>query len=397
MITYRASWILPIASPPIRDGWLTVENGRVREAGSGRPPAGGVDLGSVVLLPGLVNAHTHLELSWLRGRIPPAADGMTGWVRRMLAARRAATRDDPIGIAAGVAEARASGTALVGDVTNSLDPVPILRGAGLSAHVFYELLGFNATDPDRQAADAMQRAADLESERVRTSIAAHAPYSVSPALVRAIKREAEARRRVTSIHAGESAEELAFLRGGGGPWRVFLEGAGAWNDRWSVPRCGPIEYLDRLGVLDERTLVVHCVQLDEGELARVAARRATIVACPRSNAWIGVGAPPIDRFYASGARVVVGTDSLASVGDLNVFSELAALRSLAPSIPASRLLDSATRAGAEALGFAGELGTLEPGTRAEVIAVDVPAGISDVEEYLVSGIEPRRVRWLAAA
>jgi cytosine/adenosine deaminase-related metal-dependent hydrolase len=188
---------------------------------------------------------------------------------------------------------------------------------------------------------------------------------------------------------------MAFLRDGRGGWREILERFGTWDPAWSAPACGPIEYLDRVGALSDRTLLVHAVQLDATELSRAADRGATIVTCPRSNAWIGVGDPPIGRFYASGASVAVGTDSLASVGDLNVFMELAAMRRLAPSVPASRLLDSATRAGADALGFGGELGVLARGARADMIAVDVPDGIADVEEYLIGGIEPRQIRWLS--
>jgi len=118
------------------------------------------------------------------------------------------------------------------------------------------------------------------------------------------------------------------------------------------------------------------------------------VCCPRSNVWTGAGTPPVARFYASGVRVAVGTDSLASVDDLNVFAELAAMRRIAPGVPASHLLGSATRIGAEALGFGAELGTIEPGKRAELIAVRVPEGVADVEEYLVGGIESGDVRWL---
>jgi cytosine/adenosine deaminase-related metal-dependent hydrolase len=343
-------------------------------------------------MPGLVNAHTHLELSWLRGRVPPAGDGMVGWVRRMLAARGAAGRDDPAGIAAGVAEARTAGTALVGDVTNSLATAPLVKAAGLSAVIFHELLGFNPVDPDTYVARAMSAARAVDSQRVKGTIAPHAPYSVSPDLFRAIKRCADAHQRLTTVHAGESVEEMEFLRTGGGPWRVFLEEAGAWTDRWTPPGCGPIEYLERLGVLDSWTLIVHAVHLDDEELARVVAHGATIVTCPRSNAWIGVGAPPIERFYASGARVAIGTDSLASAPDLNLFAELAALRRLAPSVAASRLLESATRVGAEALRLRGR-GILGLFTR-DVIAIDTPDGVADVEEYLVSGIDPSRIRWI---
>jgi cytosine/adenosine deaminase-related metal-dependent hydrolase len=355
------------------------------------------DLGRVAIMPGLVNAHTHLELSWLRGRVPSAEGGMIGWVQRMLAARRAAVADDPIAIAAGVAETRAAGTALVGDVTNTLATASALSASGMSAVIFYELIGFNAAEPERIAADAMRRAANVERASVRVTLAPHAPYSVSPALFRAIAREVGARGRVTSVHVGESPEEMAFLRDAGGAWRETLERFGTWDPAWRAPACGPVEYLDRLGALNERTLLVHAVQLDGAELSRAAERGATIVTCPRSNAWIGVGRPPIDRFYASGVRVAVGTDSVASVEDLNLFSELAAMRRLAPSVPAARLLDSATRAGADALGFGGELGVLAPGARAEIIAVDLPGGIADVEEYLVGGVRPAAVRWIAAS
>ena len=395
MIVYRAAWVVPIAAPPIRDGWLAVEDGRVHGCGTGgAPPGSQADLGRVAIMPGLVNAHTHFELSWMRGRVPPASDGMAGWVKRMLGVRRAAGRDDPIGIAAGVAEARAAGTALVGDVTNTLAAVGAIKAAGLSAVVFYELIGFNVADSWRMASEAMEAVTKLESERVRGTIAPHAPYSVSPELFRDIAREVGMRKSLSSVHAGESQEEMAFLRDGKGPWREMLLQFNSWNPKWRPPGCGPIEYLDRLGVLTGRMLVVHAVQLGANELRRVADADATIVTCPRSNVWIGVGEPPIQRFYASGARVAIGTDSLASVGDLNLFSELVALRSIAPHVPAAQLLDSATRAGAEALGFGGDLGVLAPAARAEAIAVDVPDGVTDVEEYLVSGVQPSQIRWL---
>ena len=141
---------------------------------------------------------------------------------------------------------------------------------------------------------------------------------------------------------------------------------------------------------------MHGVQLDEAALARLRASGATLVTCPRSNQWVGAGVPPVARFYASGVRVAVGTDSLASVDDLNLFAELAELRRLAPAVPARALLESATRSGAEALGFGGELGVLAPGARAALVAVDVRRGEADVEEYLVNGIPPSAVRWVAA-
>ena len=119
--------------------------------------------------------------------------------------------------------------------------------------------------------------------------------------------------------------------------------------------------------------------------------------CPRSNRWTGAGTPPLESFYESGVRVAVGTDSLASVEDLNVFAELACMRTLAPHIPAARLLESATLAGARALGLADQFGTIDAGKRAELIAVRVPRGVDDVEEYLVSGLQPDAIEWLETA
>jgi cytosine/adenosine deaminase-related metal-dependent hydrolase len=120
----------------------------------------------------------------------------------------------------------------------------------------------------------------------------------------------------------------------------------------------------------------------------------TVVTCPRSNAWVGAGTPPVEAFYRSGARVAVGTDSLASVADLNLFSEIAALHRIAPGVKPADLLRSATLSGAEALGFGETHGAIAPGRRAALIAVEVPPGTTDVEEYLVSGIEPGKVRWI---
>ena len=163
---------------------------------------------------------------------------------------------------------------------------------------------------------------------------------------------------------------------------------------WEPPGCGPVEYLDRLGLVNDRLIAVHGVHLTDAELGRLAAAGAAVVTCPRSNRWVGAGTPPIDRFYASGVRVAIGTDSLASVDDLDLFRELKEVRRLAPDVEAARLLRSATVDGARALGFGSELGSLESGKRADLLAVRVPAGAADVEEYLVGGVEPASVRWL---
>jgi cytosine/adenosine deaminase-related metal-dependent hydrolase len=196
---------------------------------------------------------------------------------------------------------------------------------------------------------------------------------------------------------GESAEEVEFLQSGTGAWRQLLAKLGVWSDDWTAPATGPLDYIAAHGLLNDRLIAVHCVQLTDGELARLADAGATVVTCPRSNRWTGAGLPPVERFYASGVRVAVGTDSLSSVEDLNVFEELRMMRELAPGVAAREILASATTHGADALGFGGELGTLEPGKRAEMIAVSVPSSTIDVEEYLLGGITPSMITWVSGS
>ena len=396
---YRAAWLLPISDGLLRDGWVSIDDGRIVEVGSGGA-ADAIDLGRAVVLPALVNAHTHLELSYAHARVPPS-DRFTDWIRTLMALRREyADAADPAIVSAARAAidaARASGTGLVGDVSNTLVSVPLLREAGMPAQVFYELLGFNAPDPSARVAAARDAAAaaGVDERLVRVSLAPHAAYSVSPALFTAIRTELDAAPSpVSSVHLGESADELEFLRHGTGPLRALLEELGVWTDQWEAPETSPVAYLSDLGFLDRCVVVVHGVQFDGDDLSRLAALGVTVVTCPRSNRYVGAGDPPIEAFYAMDVDVAFGTDSLASVADLNVFSELKEARRLAPRVPARRLLESATLTGARALGFEREFGSIEPRKHASLIAVAVPDGVSDVEEYLLSGIEPAAIRWL---
>ena len=397
MILYRAAWVLPIAGPPLGGGWVLTADRRVKACGSGAGPSTStsietIDLGDAVILPGLVNAHTHLELSWMRGKLPPAAT-MSAWASGLMALRRTAVSERSELIVSAIRDVRAAGTSLVGDVTNTLAAYDLLADSALSAAIFREVLGFKVHDPVRLVADTHTQLDRLtQVPRLRPSVVPHAPYSVSPALFRAIA--VAAGDRPVSVHVAESAEEVRFLRNGTGPWRELLGQLGVWSDDWAPPGCSPIEYLDRLGIVGRRLLAVHCTQATADDLRRLAASGATVVTCPRSNRWTGAGVPPMDRFYASGVRVAIGTDSLASVEDLNLFAELAEVRRLAPAVPAARLLESATVHGAAALGFSDDFGTIEPGKRADLIAVKIPSGIADVEEYLLRGIEPDAITWL---
>jgi cytosine/adenosine deaminase-related metal-dependent hydrolase len=399
---FAADWVLPIAGAPVRDGWIEVTDGIISRLGAHRPPGPSQRLKGVAILPGLVNAHTHVELSWMAGLIPPAAS-MDEWMRNMLQLRRSG----PAGGVEALREAATAsamvmwqtGTALVGDISNSLQAVASLRAANLGGVVFHELIGFSVTNAAAFVGDAQGRIetargidAHAGAARLDITLSVHAPYSVSPALFR------EVAGRVTTgplaVHVGESPEEIEFLRTGGGPIRRTLERLDVWTDDWTVPHCDPVDYLRRVGYLRAGLLAVHAVHLTDDGLERLRRAGATIVTCPRSNVWVGVGLPRVAHFYASGVPVAIGTDSLASVGSLNLFDELAELRRVAPEVSAASLLDSATRVGAEALGFGHSHGTLAPGKRAALIGVDIPPEVSDVEEYLVSGVPSSAVRRL---
>ncbi len=352
----------------------------------------------MAVLPSLTNAHTHLELSWMRDRIPRGTR-FTEWVRSMLRTRRGETPSDAAVVAStedAIREMRAAGAGLVGDVSNSLVSVTPLRQSPLRGVVFHELLRLAAADAEtvlEQGLDAVKRCGI--SPRVPVSLAPHAPYSVSPRLFQGIRAAQERTPFLPStVHLAESPEETELLATGDGPWRTLLQDLGAWDPAWTPPRTDAVSYLDQMKVLNSRLLAVHGVQLDDRALERLKSRGTTIVTCPRSNAYVGVGYPPIDRFYRSGVAVAIGTDSLASNDDLNLFSELELLHRLAPSVPPRALLESATVTGARALGFGAETGTIEPGRDASLIAVNLPSNVVDVEEYLVSGIAAGSVRWV---
>lgn len=405
MPQFRVAWLLPISQPPIRDAWLRTDRGRIVAFGHTRPgdftAPDEIDLGHVAVLPGLVNAHTHLELSWMRGRIPEIGS-FNEWIRTIIEMKVEAARHGE-GVARAIddaiREARGFGTVLVGDITNTLATSQLLRDHGMAGVVFHELLGFRSDDARSVMEEAAARLERVpSSDLLRHTLAPHAPYSVSPALFGLIR--AELRRdpfAKTSVHLGESAAEIQFLKDGTGPCRQGLEQMGKWDPAWVPARTNPVEYLDRMGFLDDRVLVVHGVHFGEAELERLASRGVTLVTCPRGNVRTKAGAPPVEEFFESGVRIAVGTDSLASVPDLNIFAELAEMRRLAPALQPRVLLESATINGARALGFEADFGTIDSGKRDALVAVQLDGHVQNVEEYLVSGIDGAQIGWIPAS
>jgi len=335
------------------------------------------DLGEAVIIPGLVNAHTHVELSWLNGE-PPAGGTYMTWLRDLVARRPLAEDRVAIDSAVKVIDAVvARGTVAVGDVANGTWAAGVLARAGLYGIAFHEIFGFRTADAesilDAAAArlESIDRAPDMIAARRRLAVilTPHAAHTTSGPLLKALGGRSAAAGETLSIHVAECAEEIQLLRDGSGAFHEFLVERGAWEDGWKAPGLTPVEYLDRLGVLSPRTLAVHCVYLDHQDLTRLQTRGVTVVTCPRSNQRLGVGKAPVPKLLASGIPIALGTDSLATAPDIDVFNEVAVLRQEHPEVSPAAALRIATLNGAAALGLAKELGTIEAGKLAALAVV----------------------------
>ena len=219
--------------------------------------------------------------------------------------------------------------------------------------------------------------------RVRVALTPHAPHTTSAPLLKALAGRAAASGSPLAVHVAESEMESAFLRGGADEFREFLSERGVWDDHWTSPGQSPIEYLDRLHVLSSRTLAVHCVHLGQRDVSRLQTRGVTVVTCPRSNERLGVGSTPVPKLLGAGIPVALGTDSLASSPDLDLFAEISTLVRLHPGISPLAALRIATVNGSVALGFEDRLGSIDPGKAAALIVVPLPGPGDDPLELLV--------------
>ena len=399
MKVYRARWVIPVASPPIGNGAVAVVEGRIvavggfRElAATGAAGAEILDLGDSVLVPGLINAHTHLELSDLAGT--PAATDYVGWIRGLLDGR---ARSEPararLAAQREIVRLVERGTAAVGDVANEPWSVPLLARSELLGVSFLEIYGFRAADAqshlDRAlclletlAADSDVRAA---GERWTVAATPHAPHTTSAPLLRALGARAAAARAPLSIHVAESEVERELLATGGGAFHDLLRERGQWDDDWEPPRRSPVAWLDRVGLLGPRTLAVHAVHLDREDRALLRSRAVTVVTCPRSNERLAVGRAPVTELLREGVPIALGTDSLASNDDLDCFAEMAALRRVHPGLAPADVLRIATAHGAQALGLADRLGSIERGKLARLAVVPLEAPADDPLETVTVG------------
>ena len=408
---FQAAWLFPISSPPIENGIISIDEDRIVAVDKNVTDSDPIDLGEVAILPGLINAHTHLEFSDLtkpldvQGRFPE-------WIRRVIEYRvkRGAGEGSAkqAAIAAGLAESTAGSVAAVGEIatlpfelenytggTAGLPSSGALAGdtAGqassatrrrLEGTIFLELLGL---DPDREAelvaAARDHLAGDFGSVSWSAGLSPHAPYTASPELVAAAVALAMEFDASIAMHLAETREEMELLATGGGPLVEFLEEIGAWRCNAIPLGSEPLDYL-RLLAEAPRSLIVHGNYLVDEELRFLGEQREqmSLVYCPRTHERFGHPTYPLVSALAAGVRVALGTDSRASNPDLSLFEELRHVANSFPQVSREDVLAMGTINGAEALGVSDRHGSLEAGKSSALTVIQLGTGDDPYDRLL---------------
>lgn len=383
-----ADWVLPIEGPPIEDGAVLLEDGRIAAVGTRAELGDGERFEGAALLPGLVNAHTHLEYAVYAG----FGDGLRfgPWLALHIERKARIGWDEFLAIARlGAAECLRSGVTTVADASYSGAGAIAASELGLRALVGLEVFG---ADPARLR-DVEERRRELAAQLdgdVELGISPHAPYSVSPGLYRAVL----AGGGLAITHVAESDDELAYLLRGEGPIAAVSD----------IPPPGttPVRHLAAEGLLGPSLLAAHCVKVDAEEIALLAEHDVPVAHCPRSNAFLGCGIAPLAELRAAGLRIGLGTDSPASTPSFDMFEELRAAvfaaraRGASPDALSARdALELATLGSASALGLDAETGSLAPGKRADLTVVSLAGSPylpwEDPAAAVVFGGSPERV------
>jgi len=419
-VIHRGAWVVagyPLGESGssagiIEDGGLVVADGLIRDIGPykdiarqyGHYPTH--DHEGRVLTPALINGHCHLELSHLdlADNARPSGNysgDPTVWIKDLLRARDAFAENTTESATIILNKARqmlqvlhTEGVAFVGDVGNFLASRHIGDAQKPKVSFLLEILGLTQQSESK----AFARLADLTADKSLTiPCTPHAPYSTTPALIRAIKKQAEQLGHIVSIHVAESEHEVEFLRHGSGAFGNFLVERQAWDNSFIIPGKGPVQYLDDLGVLNDKTLCVHAVHVAEDEIALLAKRKASVCLCPGSNRFLGVGKAPVTEFLGHGILPALGTDSKASNEVLSMWREMRLLREDHPGLAPEAVFAMATLGGAKAWRIDNEIGTLAPGRRALILAVeydDTGCSAADIIEYLTSSGDAIKTEWL---
>jgi cytosine/adenosine deaminase-related metal-dependent hydrolase len=399
---YAASWLIT-GKPdeaPLADGAVVLDArgvvlavGPASELRARFPQASWRDE-RAILMPGLVNAHTHLELSALRGQTR-SGGGFGPWVTSMMERREQLhPEQDFEAIDAAVSELLRAGTVAVGEVTNTLAALDALSTAPLLGRVFHEIFGMR-----RETADVMRgfaQKARAERGNMPTNfnyaLAPHTLYSLHPDAAKEIVAEARGLGLITTLHLSEHAAERAYLRDGSGPFAEFLRARNVSAADWMSPGMSPVEYAAELGVLAQDVLSVHLADATRDDLVKVASAHAPVVLCPRSNLFIELKLPPLYEMLALGIEPALGTDSLASNTSLDVLAEASALKDRFPQVEPLKLIAMATWYGARALRLEHRVGALAEGLSPGLIAFDLTQPVADPARHVLrSPPLPRRV------
>ncbi|MDB4913151.1 MAG: amidohydrolase [Gemmatimonadetes bacterium] len=378
MTRYHARWICPVSSPAIGNGTLVEEQGRITFVGprADAPPGDDdVDLGNVILVPGLVNAHCHLELTAMRGFLDGL--GFREWILRLTFARRAVLTSDMLLDAArlGVCEGLLHGVTTFADTGDTGAGFDAMLESGVRGICYREVFGPDPLVADEMMRGLIERVAEMQTratDLVKVGVSPHAPYTVSDDLFRATSKYARDNRLPMAVHIAESAAESDLVAEGAGAFAAGLRARGIAVE----PRARtPIALLEKLGVLEANPLLIHCVRVDTEDINAIRMYDCAVAHCPASNAKLGHGIAPLSAFLDAHIRVGIGTDSVASNDRMDMLDEarLAALVANAhagrhEALMASNALELATLGGARALGIAHETGSLDVGKSADFAA-----------------------------
>ena len=389
-----AKYVLPISAPHIDDGAVLVRDDRIVAVGTRADLAAAYpdeqvrDFGLAVLMPGFVDLHTHLEYSVFRGAVDDVP--YTAWKMQVQKKEGLLAPEDWMDSAVlGAMEAVGSGITTVADITNSGNSVRAAKDAGLSGVVYREVSSMDKSQVPGRMAEA---ASDIDAWRdaaagaaIEIGIAPHSPYTCHPSLFAAAAQMATDRSLPVAIHLAGSRDEYDFVRYGSSNLAQDFREQSGWRDvAWMPTGVSPVQYVLQWGLFDvPRVLAVHCVQVDEHDIDVLAQHNVSIAHCPRCNAKLGMGIAPLKQFFEHGLTVGLGTDSPASNNTVDPFDEMRIGLLLQRGVTgesdfyryftARTFIRLATIHGARALGLEDEIGSLEPGKCADVIAVDLSA------------------------
>ena len=410
-IHLRADWVLPMASSPIPDGEVTIEGDEIvtvrRRRVDGQPTSGVRDLGRAIIMPGLVNAHSHVEYTVLRGMLDGQA--FFDWVRNLTALTRHLGSEDWIASATvGVAEAVASGITTLSDCTDSGAALDAMVAVGARGIAYQEVFGIGDDVPVGESVADLERKVTSLCRRAdpalhTVGISPHSPYTVRPELMCGLAAYASSQNMPVCVHAAESDAEVELVRRGTGPMAQSLADRGI---RWSVPATSVVSHLNVNGLLGPRTLLVHGVQVSAADRDAIRHSGASWAHCPRSNARLGAGVAPLRWmkacYEAGSAQVGLGTDSVVSAGAMDMFEEMRfclmlqrAVRRTPDRPSAQDVLELATVGGARALGMADRVGALREGAAADIVALSLRGRhyepLHDIYSAVVYGGRPADV------